>query len=116
MLKKIMFALGVLGLSSCAATQPAAAHTTFSFGIYTGSPYYSRYDNPYYGRDENRYYYNRTNPCPRQDILVQDRRGHLYCMNKREYYNQYNGYNQYNQYNRTYNDYYNRRGYDRDDD
>ena len=80
MLKHIGLAIAALGLTATAV--PASAGPDVSIEFRLGErDLYRDYYKPYYGNQYNRYYPH----CYRNEILVQDRRGRVYCVDRREY-------------------------------
>lgn len=91
MFKKTMLAMAALGLTAGAV--PAEARTDVYFGINLGKPQYNqdyrynndnRYNDYHYNNQYNDYrYYPR---CNRWEVLVQDRYGRVFCMDRDDYY------------------------------
>ena len=84
MFKKTILAMTALGLTAGAV--PAEARTDVYFGINLGKPQYNqdyRYNNRYNNQYNDYRYYPR---CNRFEVLVQDRYGRVFCMDRDDYY------------------------------
>lgn len=80
MFKKTMLGMAALGLTAGAAQ----AHTDVYFGINLGKP---QYNQDYRYNNDNRYNDYRYYPrCNRFEVLVQDRYGRVFCMDRDDYY------------------------------